>query len=124
MPAPAPHPGPPPAPFTYPFVEAATAVRATEELLGALDAVVESHVAAADHAQIGFEGATRRRFDSALEAALDDLGRVRRLLAADLGALEDDVAAARRRAAETEEAQRRWAAADRRWREGRRERGW
>ena len=94
-------------------------VTATEDLLSALDAVVESHVAAATHARVGFAGATRQRFDRAFDGTLDDLGRVRRLLRADLGALEDDVAVAERRAVAAEDEQRRWALAERRWRAGR-----
>ena len=114
-----PHPGPRPRTFHYPFDEAAAVVSATEELLGALDAVVDSHVAAATYARVGFAGATRQRFDRALDGTLDDLGRLCRLLRADLGGLEDDVAVAERRAVAAEDDQRRWALAERRWRAGR-----
>ena len=112
------HPGPPPPTFWYPFDEAATAASATEELLSALDAAADAHASAADIARVGFEGVARQRFDRALDEALADLGRIRRLLAADLGALEDDVASARRRAADADDEQRRWSAAERRWRMG------
>ncbi len=113
------HPGPRPRAFSYPFDEAAAVVAATEDLLAALDAVAELHLTAATHGRVGFAGATRQRFDRALDGTLDDLGRIRRLLRADLGALEDDVAVAERRAVAAEDEQRRWALAERWWRAGR-----
>ena len=100
----------------FPFAEAAAAAIAVEGLIEAIDQAVEAHVAAGITARVGFEGATRQRFDTALEAALDDLGRLRRQLTADLGALEDDVATARRRAARSVEDLRQGQVAQSRWR--------
>ena len=110
------HPGPQPARFTFPFAAASAAMEAVDALLDEIDLTVRRHEDAAAAVRPGFEGLARERFDRDLEAALDELRRLRRLLAADLGDLGDDLAEARRRAEAADEARRRWRADLRRWR--------
>lgn len=110
------HPGAAPPLFRFPVAEASAAMDAISALIDEIDLTVSRHEDAAAAARPGFEGLARQRFDRDLDAALDELRRLRRLLAGDLADLGDDLAEGRRRAEAAEEARRRWRADLQRWR--------
>jgi hypothetical protein len=92
-----PHPGPRPAEFRFPFAQAQAALRGIEDLIDDLDATIRTHQQAVVRVRVGFEGRTRREFDSAFEELMAELSSARGQLDGDASALEDAIREAERR---------------------------
>jgi hypothetical protein len=78
------YPGPAPVPLRFPFAAAQRAIAAINAHIQAWEACLKTHVDAAAHARVGFEGQVREGFDQALDDAIIDIGYL-------LDALTDDV---------------------------------
>jgi len=92
-----PHPGPPPRAFVFPFAQARAALAVGEALVQEILVLLDRHHEAAHTARHGFEGATRAAFDAGLADLTARFEDQLAALRSDLGALEDDLALARRR---------------------------
>lgn len=103
-----PHPGPQPRLFVFPFAEASAAGQAVRDLAEDLRLLAARHEDAAAQTRPGFQGQSRHEFDRGVEAVARALRSRAAVLESQADLLDDRVALARRRLADSEEALRRW----------------
>ncbi len=81
----------------FPFTAADHAIAAIEAKIESLRSFLSEHGDALAEVRVGFEGSVREGFDQAMDDGLTDTGNCLHQLEADLDALEQLVAEARRR---------------------------